>query len=305
MIRLRIDDRSLHTVRLVFSPLWEAIGSLGILARYRGDAPSPYTRWARAVRKDMPPEVSEGLVEAVRRTRPPLLPPDFVSVPDPSRTTFAAELDHLREKKAGALRGERLVELLERYWECAVAPYWTAIRASLEEEILFRGRTLVVEGAEAMLAELGGRVLWSRPQLTAPYHKDLELAVARTRLLLVPTVFAGGVRLFVREPDVVAMSYQARATGLLHVSTARRPTPEAKDRLALLLGSGRTQVLRALEQPRTTTAVADTLGLAKSTVSQHLAVLTEVGIVWKQRIGGRVFYQLDRDCLALLEHLGL
>jgi DNA-binding transcriptional ArsR family regulator len=304
VIRLRVDDDSLGRVRLALSPLWETIGSLAILARYPGEAPSPYSRWSRAVRGGMPAELVEGLVEPMRRADPPLFPPGSVPLPNPARGTLTAELAELRNRYDG--RGaDRLCALLEQYWDWAIAPHWARMRASLEEEALFRGRTLVVSGPEAMLEELDGRVLWSRPFLTAPFHRDLEVSVTRSQLLLVPTVFAGGVRLFQQEPDVVALSYQARATGFFQVLTASDRSSRTEDRLAMLLGSGRAQVVRALEVPQTTTAVAASLGMAKSTVSQHLTVLSASGLVWKQRLGGRVFYQLDRGGVALLERLGL
>lgn len=73
-----------------------------------------------------------------------------------------------------------------------------------------------------MLHEVGGRVLWSRPLLTAPYYRDLEKKVTRSRLLLVPTVFADGLRLFVDHDERLAMAYQARAAKHFHVLTARR-----------------------------------------------------------------------------------
>lgn len=305
MIRLYVDEDSLQTTRLAFSPLWETIGSLGILARYRGVAPSPYTNWARAVRNEMPVEFTEHLVEALRQPDQQLLPAGFVPVPDPTCNTIDAELRQLRERHAGSTEAERSAGLLERYWEWAIAPHWTSIRSSLEEEILFRGRTLAVAGVEAMLAELGGRVSWSAPYLTAPYHRDLDITLKRSTLLLVPTVFAGGLRLFMEKNGVVAMTYQARATGHFQALTASAPNRAAEARLALLLGKGRAQVVRALEAPTTTTVLADSLGVAKSTVSEHLTVLCEAGIVWKQRIGGRVFYQLDPAGVALLRHLGL
>lgn len=304
MIRLRMDDDSLGRVRLALSPLWETIGSLAILARYPGEAPSPYSRWARAVRGGMPQELVKGLVEPLRRADPPLFPPGSVPLPSLDRGTLAAELEELRRRYEGH-GADQLCTLLERYWDWAIAPHWARMRASLEEEALFRGRTLVVSGPEAMLEELDGRVLWSRPLLTAPFHCDLDVSVTRSQLLLVPTVFAGGVRLFQQEPGVVALSYQARATGFFQVLTASERVSRTEDRLAILLGSGRAQVVRALEVPQTTTAVAASLGMAKSTVSQHLTVLSASGLVWKQRLGGRVFYQLDRGGVALLERLGL
>ena len=71
------------------------------------------------------------------------------------------------------------------------------------------------------------------------------------------------------HPDVVMVSYQSRA---------RRCSPKSgdgagaeQDRLAILLGRGRASVLRALTTPATTTGLATTLGLAASTVSEHLA----------------------------------
>ncbi|KOG26935.1 MULTISPECIES: ArsR/SmtB family transcription factor [Streptomyces] len=305
MIRLTVDDATLSTIRISFSPLWETIGSLGILARYRGAAPSPYADWARRVRNRLPEELVRTLVEPLRRGDPQLFPPGFVALPDPTRNTLAAELAHVRETNPDDPAADRLLTALEEYWDLAVAPYWNSIRSSLEEEILFRGRTLAVAGVEPMLAELGGRISWSRPVLTAPYHRDMDLSVTRSKLLLVPTVFAGGLRLFQQEQAVVAMSYQARATGYFHVLTAREPAQAAEDRLALLLGKSRAQVVRALDEPRTTTAMAQSLGMAKSTVSQHLAVLNDSGIVWKQRLGGRVFYQLDQSGITLLRELGI
>ncbi|MFF3216341.1 ArsR/SmtB family transcription factor [Streptomyces sp. NPDC002886] len=304
MIRLQIDDATLHRIRLTISPLWEAIGSLAILARYRGDVPSPYANWARSVRPGMPAELTRDLVDAMRQRDFPLLDPDFVPVPSASRSSITDELEHLRSTHPRSRRTDQVIELLERYWDWAIAPHWGSIRSCLEEETLFRGRTLVVQGPEAMLHELDGRVMWSHPTLTAPYHHDLDLTVTHSQLLLVPTVFAGGLRLCGRREGAMAMAYQARAIGHFHVLAESVQNQETDDRLALLLGRGRAQVVRALESPQTTTSLAGTLGLAKSTVSQHLTVLTDSGIAWKQRVGGRVFYELDDDGRALLGQLG-
>ena len=145
--------------------------------------------------------------------------------------------------------------------------------------------------------------MWSRPTLTAPYHHDLELSVTQSQLLLVPTAFAGGLRLFRRREGAVAMAYQARATGYFQVLNEYDLSEEVDGRLVQLLGRGRAQVVRALESPQTTTSLAVALGLAKSTVSQHLTVLTDSGIAWKQRVGGRVFYELDDVDRALLNRL--
>ncbi|WP_405438035.1 ArsR/SmtB family transcription factor [Streptomyces anulatus] len=304
MIRIDVDEETLHTVRLTFSPMWETFGSIGLLARYRGEVPAPYAEWARAVRRTMPAMLAQDLAGVLRDSGLSRLIAGFLPLPDSARNTFAAELDHLRNIRGNPPEEQHLYSLLMRYWDCTLAPHWSRIHSSLEEEILLRARTLAVEGPEAMLGELGGRVLWTRPRLTVPYHRDLNLTITRSRLLLVPTVFSGGLRLLVEGPDGVAMSYQARATGRLQILTAAADGERSEDRLALLLGKGRAQVVRALELPMTTTAVAESLGLAKSTVSQHLSVLSDSGVVWKRRMGASVFYQLDQSGIALLRQLG-
>ncbi|MEV7504081.1 winged helix-turn-helix domain-containing protein [Streptomyces sp. NPDC093018] len=303
MIRLDVDEESLRSIRLALSPLWETLGSLALLARYRGAVPTPYTGWVRRTRRAVPSELMDTVVQLAHRRDTPFLRHAHAYVPDPARTSLQDELDFLRGRFEDA-EDERAAALIEDYWNHALHPYWPALRASLEEEVLFRGRTLAVNGPEAMLAELEGRVLWQRPRLTAPYHLDLTRDVRRSRLVLVPSMFSAATRVFTSDTQVTAMSYQARATGFLHSLTPERPAEPPADRLALLIGPGRAKVIRALQAPRTTTALAHSLGLAKSTVSQHLGVLTEAGVVWRRRLGGQVFYQLDRSGFALLEQLG-
>jgi DNA-binding transcriptional ArsR family regulator len=62
-------------------------------------------------------------------------------------------------------------------------------------------------------------------------------------------------------------------------------------------------VLRALTVPATTTALATTLGLAPSTVSEHLSGLQAAGVVYRRRAGRRVLYELEPAGLALVNLL--
>jgi DNA-binding transcriptional ArsR family regulator len=59
-------------------------------------------------------------------------------------------------------------------------------------------------------------------------------------------------------------------------------------------------VLRALGTPRTTTGLAQALGLAPSTVSEHLAVLVSCRIANRRRRANRVFYGLSAQGVRLL-----
>ncbi|MGN9846518.1 ArsR/SmtB family transcription factor [Nonomuraea sp. H19] len=62
--------------------------------------------------------------------------------------------------------------------------------------------------------------------------------------------------------------------------------------------------MRGLLSPTTTTKLATSLGLAPSTVSQHLAVLASAGLVRRYRVGPRVLYELEDTGVVLLTQLG-
>src|SRR5690606_30268172 len=85
--------------------------------------------------------------------------------------------------------------------------------------------------------------------------------------------------------------------------SARDPLPDT-DRLVILVGRGRAGVLRALHRPATTAALATELGLAPSTVSEHLTSLTAAGVVHRRRLGRRVLYGLEPAGVALVTLLG-
>ena len=50
MIRIDLDAPTLDRTRIATSPLWETVASLHLLARNPGEAPWPYTSWARGAR---------------------------------------------------------------------------------------------------------------------------------------------------------------------------------------------------------------------------------------------------------------
>jgi DNA-binding transcriptional ArsR family regulator len=328
MIRLELDDDTLHGVRIAISPLWETVSSLELLARFRGQAPFPYTHWARRACQ-VCPEVVDRMRGAQVLRLPDLLTPTGLN----ARANIAEELTALRETPAeriertlavhfpdgtpemllrltsGATSLVELADLVEQFWHAAVAPYWPSMRNVLESEILSRGRRLATDGPDAMLGDLGGPVRWDRPVLAAPYQFDIDVKLADSQLLLVPVLFGRGMRIYATDGQAVsALSYQARGAAVLDECVARESAPEGQaadrpDRLAILLGKGRAAVMRSLVVPTTTTAVSDAVGLAPSTVSQHLAALAAAGVVRRRRVGYRVLYELDHGGFALLKHV--
>ncbi len=309
MIRLSLDEMTLRGIRVAVSPLWESLSGLALLARYRGEVPFPYTNWARHARAALPEPVRTELLDLTRALHPAWLPSFSVPVPTTPGLEITAELDALSAQgSADDGRLDRFVALAREYWQAALAPYWPSMRNVLEEEILFRGHRLATEGADAMLADLGGRVRWERPVLYAPYQIDLDRRLDNAQLFIVPVLFARGMRILSSpQTNVVAMSYQARGAAVLAeqstVTPAGDAAPDGGDRLAILVGRGRAAVMRALVAPTTTTAVASAVGLAPSTVSQHLSALSSAGVVRRTRAGYRVLYELDHVGVALLEHV--
>src|SRR5690606_11699289 len=125
-------------------------------------------------------------------------------------------------------------------------------------------------------------VRWERPILTLVKPLAQSYRALDKRLLLVPLIFSrGALTCSTDDPHVVAVSYQARGAAVL--AAGPRDPRRDPDGLEILIGRGRASVLRALRQPATTVGLATELGLAPSTVSEHLGALTAAGVVHRRR----------------------
>ncbi|MCX2182255.1 helix-turn-helix domain-containing protein [Streptomyces sp. SKN60] len=324
MIRIELDEAALGATRIAMSPLRDAFCALHL--QLPGRSPSwPYQEWvghARAVWRedDRLRPLWELFAQSAGEFTDFLLPQP-VGTPD-----VYEELDLLRATEPAAVRAladyyypglaeapflrpfltdpeaacGALADAYAAWWEEAIAPYWPVMRRLVEDEVLVRARTFATEGVDALFSGLESRARWQRPVLELTKYTEAEYAAGERRLVLVPLVFAEGCRLYsTDDPEVLAVSFQARGAAAL-----REPAePAADDRLGLLLGRGRAAVLRELGGPLTTAGLADRLGLAPSTVSEHLSLLSGAGVVTRHRVGRSVYYQLTdtgRSLLALL-----
>ncbi|MCL8013819.1 helix-turn-helix domain-containing protein [Streptomyces sp. AS02] len=321
MIRIELDEAALGATRIAVSPLWEAFCSLHLAMPHR--SPSwPYQKWVvrarEVIREDDRIAPLRALMEG------PLHFPDFM-LPQPIGTTsIEQELEIVRRTPPEVVRAQltehypgmddhplvrpyledpraacaALADAYAAYWEGALADLWPVMRRLVEDEVLVRARTFATEGVDALFAGLEARAKWTPPVLELTKHIDAEYHAGERRLLLVPLVFAEGCRLYsTDDPEVLTVSFQARGAAVLR---ERQEEPAAGDRLGLLLGRGRAAVLRELGGPLTTAGIADRLGLAPSTVSEHLSVLAESGVVTRHRVGRSVYYQLTDTGRALL-----
>jgi len=319
VIRIELDEPTLARTRIAISPLWETVCSLLLLDRSSGRLGFPFEEWEIRARTALAAGARPVLANAYLRHRefPDFLcPPPLTAMP-----TIAEELDVLRATPLDAVEAElraypdvpefqwlrdkgaleRLADALASYWDRAMAPFWPGMRAALEEEVLNRARALAAAGPDRLLAELHERVRWERPLLTLVKREEARYQAEDKRLLLIPLIFSKGALMCSSDRgDVIAVSYQARGSAVL----AGGARSGDADGLALLLGRGRAQILRALGTPATTAGLAASLNLAPSTVSEHLSVLVQAGVAYRRRAGRRVLYGLEPAGLAMVSLIG-
>ncbi|MGW4850277.1 DUF5937 family protein [Streptomyces sp. NPDC004288] len=310
-------------IRFAISPLWETHSAVRVLARpsKQGYHLPWMRRIADAAREvDLaplqllmplrghspdflyPPPLGpaatvEEEIQAVRETDPALALDDFArALAETPGAADTAEGRRMLADPAGAV--ERLAELLRAAWEALIAPDWPRLRALLEADVAYHSRRLAEGGLERLLGELHPAFAWDAgtSTLTVDYAGEHIRPLEGQGLVLMPSVFTW--------PDVVSgfdppwqptVVYPARGIGGLWSEAGDR-TPEA---LARLLGPVRAGVLCALAEPTGTTALAHLLGRAPSSVSAHLAVLRDAGLLTSRRYGHQVLYERTPLGIAL------
>lgn len=332
MASIEVPDTALTRLRIHHSALWETLCALVMLIRNRDQPPFPYRAWADSARPALQARPVAGFARWVARWPDMQVPEFFLIPPAQRRPDLASELNMLRstpshvvrrslgtrpewsddavferfrKEPAGSVRWAAVA--LEAFWQAALAPRWPRMVSTVDEDVLPRARVLVVDGADAMLNNLHDRIQWERPWLQVNTYPDDHRKLTVSELTLVPLLFARGSAIVSRDDGGLrAVSYQARGAAVLasrgHRADANAPLGDA--RLAALIGTSRAALIRSMSDPITTTALANLLGLAPSTVSQHLAALDSAGLVTRYRAGLRVFYQLSdrgRRWLAVMD----
>ncbi|MFK8849164.1 DUF5937 family protein [Streptomyces sp. Ac-502] len=320
-MRFGADD--LLRIRFAISPLCETHEAVRTLLRT--DRHGYHLPWLRRMRAAL-----AGLdLSALRLLMPSPQPgytPDFLGPPpESSLAPFEEELARVRATDPAVAHAElakslactpgaaesprgramltdptaavrELADATERAWHALLAPDWPRLRALLEAEVAYRSRQLASDGLEKLFADLSPRITWSGGTLTVRTRAHfLQIQELDGRgVLLMPSVFVW--------PDVVSayephwqptVLYPARGIGGLWQE------PEAGPALARLLGVNRAAVLVALDEPASTTALAQRLGLAPSSVSAQLSVLRGAGLLTSRRHGHEVLYERTPLGIAL------
>jgi DNA-binding transcriptional ArsR family regulator len=279
---------------LDLTPLWLL---MPLRSGYTPDFLGPPPAGTGVARGGRPVHIGEEL-EQVRRTDPALVHTEITR--SLASTPGAAESARGRAMLDDPARTVReLADLAESAWEALLAPDWPRLRDLLEADIAHRSRQLAEAGLERMFADLHPRLSWSDGTLSVrTRYRGLEVQDLNGRgVLLMPSVFIW--------PDVVSgfappwqpsVIYPARGVGGLW----QRPTADSAQGLARLLGANRAAVLRELDEPASTSALAVRLALAPSSVSAHLTALRDAGLLTSRRAGHQVLYERTPLGIALL-----
>ncbi|WP_086827561.1 DUF5937 family protein [Streptomyces sp. NRRL B-24572] len=312
---LRFGEADPLRIRFAISPLWETHSAVRVLARpAKQGYHLPWMRRIAGAARELdlgplqllmplrghspdflyPPPLGpaaafEDEIAAVRETDPALVLDDFErALAETPGAADTPEGRRLLADPAGAVL--RLADLLRAAYEALIAPEWPRLRALLEADVAYHSRRLAEGGFERLLGELHPAFDWAAETATlrVDYPGEHDRPLDGQGLVLMPSVFTW--------PDVVSgfdppwqptVVYPARGIGGLW-SEPRDRTPEA---LARLLGPVRADVLCALAEPMGTTALAHLLGRAPSSVSAHLAVLRDAGLLTSRRYGHQVLYE--------------
>jgi len=309
VITIRLNAEDVGRIRFALSPVWEAVTSVRALSN--NTARSVHGPWLQKVRP-----IIEGQDLTLLKALIPSFGyiPDFITPAPPRRSTslesglaaIAATPHHLVVNEIGRLHRhnphpllpdliadpakalDQITSALETYWRRALEPDWRRMRALLQEDLAFRLDELASGGIERLFRNLHPSVQFrgDRIEIDRPFSCDGE-PLAGQGLLLVPCVLTWPAALPVSEaPHVPTITYPPRGLGRLWED--RQDTTESP--LADLVGRTRAAIVGHLDLPMSTTHLAHQLGVSAPTLSVHLSILRNAGVVASRRDGRAVLY---------------
>jgi len=150
-----------------------------------------------------------------------------------------------------------------------------------------RSRQLAIGGARDLFASLNPAIRWTGNQLRIDRPNCTANGPHGDGLVLVPSAFHWPTVAVISAPYQSTLVYPVHGVGTLW----EQGPPPAPDGLAALIGRSRAQMLVALAEPTTTTALARRLSLTTGAVSQHMGILRGSGLAVGKRIGKEIIYR--------------
>jgi DNA-binding transcriptional ArsR family regulator len=307
MLELSFTTADVAYTRFAFSPLWEVVASVLVL---KNRQPDLHARWAtqatdrlrgfdwRLLADVVPTRVVPGFISPPPTTPLPDLALELAALRATPREQVAAELALIQEITTPPPDVGALADVIEEYWDRALAPFWPRIRALLSADVQYRATRLTTGGARALFADLNPSVRWDGDRLRVDHpHVSARRGLRGKGLLLVPSVFSWPRVFTITVPGwQPTLRYPPRGVGDLW--TPR--TVAAPAALAGVLGTSRARLLAELDSPASTTDLAARTGLTPGGVSQHLTAMRAGGLVGAHRVGRSVLYARTEVAEALL-----
>lgn len=210
--------------------------------------------------------------------------PDLPSE-EPGVREIAAE--RLRELRESADARARYGALLRDFWG-ALEPFWrsTGRRVAGEMAAELRRKLRECDDLRAVLPSSS----FVRKERYAPL---IAASMERGQLVLVPLAMALEGKLMYALPDLVVIGHGPEADRTL--SREREQAAAAAARLKVLADPTRNAILgRILHHPTSITDLASMLDLSQPTVSVHVKMLREAGLVKAEKSGASTLYSAER-----------
>jgi DNA-binding transcriptional ArsR family regulator len=309
VIELVLGTLDLARVRFARSPMEELRGSVYVLAGRRGvDLHRPWVSMARSRLAGLDLTVLFTLLSIDHGF------PGFLNPLTEAADTFDDQLERVRATDDAGVRcyfdecwapqeippvlrplhddpGRALgpfCDLLAAYWRAAIEPVWPRLCSLHEADFAHRSAMLTGGGLTRLFDDLHPQIEYAgdRLRILLPRH-DVRHVVNGVGVLLKPSAFIWPRLSVCDGHDQVSIGYPARGIGRLW----EQAPPVARAPLADLVGRSRAALLALLDLPRSTTELAEHLGVTPATVSEHLAVLRLNNLVRSRRAGRVVLYE--------------
>ncbi|WP_248579513.1 winged helix-turn-helix domain-containing protein [Nocardioides sp. InS609-2] len=317
MIVAELDARTASRVRLSASPAAETVAWLRLAVSGRRDSLVGRAGLTGQLTRDDDVRLLATLVHAGRRG----YLPDFLTPKPGVSDVLETQLAQVSATSADEVRHQVLTETfadgpapatvvravedgafarraargLESLWRHAVCDVWGAFGHLVEADIARLSTLQGRAGVTAMLDTLHPHVtydgaclqVWMPPWEEAGVLRNTELVVSPA-LLDLPRVSPQLCR-----PGQAVLRFPVRTIG--------DPSPTVRRRsLGKLIGETRVGLLYDLVTPRCTASLSERHRLSAATVSYHLQILHDCGLVTRVRRGNVVDYQRSRRAETLL-----
>lgn len=334
MLRLRFSTDDLMRIRIVArpDPMWELVLSIHRL-HGRQPASTAHDDWVQRIPSiNDPPSRAWDVLSLLIPAKGNF--PDFLT-PTRARSGFEAGIDAIRATPSDRLRTEvstaldqhsatsqwaseltkadrsarLLLDLaLRDHFRRFVRPHWPEIQRHVAADFALRSRHVASGGTDALLAGMPAGIRWRWPILEADYPRDHEIDLCGRGLVLIPSFFCVGSPVTLIDPYLppVLVYPVTQAAAERPKVSSRCPHPDQIAALEDVVGATRAQILAALDEPCSTTELANRIGRSVASASQQVGLLRSAGLVRTTRRGQHVEHELSGTGWRLLgtpEHL--